>query len=236
MKKKILIVEDDLQINNMLLEALEKEAYEGTQAFSGTEALLCVNAQAFDLVLLDLMLPGMNGDLFLKKYREKYTSPIIVLSSKDELDSKVNLLTMGADDYITKPFQIKELLVRISVQLRKTGSTTENNSILRHKNLTLNKEAHIALLSDVPLSLTKQEFKILELLIANPERAFSKQEIYDYAWDEYFIGEDKTINVHISNIRGKLKKISADEYIDTVWGIGFKLSNRSNSEPKKESL
>jgi DNA-binding response OmpR family regulator len=219
----ILIVEDDSNINNMIADALTKSGYSCIQAYSGTEALLRIELDKIDLILLDLMLPGMNGEGIIKKIKPVNGTPVIVVSAKDELDSKVDLLTSGADDYITKPFEIKELLARIAVQLRKS-SRTVISSILVHKDLSLNTETYQVILNDNDISLTRQEFKILELLLNYPNKVFSKQEIYEYAWNEFFIGEDKTINVHISNIRQKLKKVSNDEYIETVWGIGFKLS------------
>ncbi|ABX40745.1 response regulator transcription factor [Lachnoclostridium phytofermentans] len=227
--KKILVVEDDLNINNMLREALEEAGYEVVQAYSGTEAMLNVGMTEFDLILLDLMLPGMSGEEFLKLFNKKERTPVIVLSAKDELDSKVDVLSCGADDYITKPFQLKELLVRIEVALRRVNrniekSQDETNQCLSHKDLLLNRSSYEVRLAGNLISLTKQEYKILELLLLHPNKVFSKQEIYNYAWEEYFIGEDKTINVHISNIRMKLKKVTEDDYIDTVWGIGFKLS------------
>lgn len=223
---RILVVEDDLNINNMLREALEEVGYEVVQAYSGTEAMLNVSMTEFDLILLDLMLPGMSGEMFLKSFRKKERTPVIVLSAKDELDSKVDLLSCGADDYITKPFQLKELLVRIEVALRRMNQKCQDGIIqcLCHKELRLDRNSYEVTLKGELLSLTKQEFKILELLLLHPSKVFSKQEIYNYAWEEYFIGEDKTINVHISNIRMKLKRITEEDYIDTVWGIGFKLS------------
>lgn len=227
MERKILIVEDDMNINNMIQEVLHKEGYQCTQAFSGTEAILCTRIQTYDLILLDLMLPGMNGNDFLKQYRKEAQTPVIVISAKDELDSKVELLSSGADDYLTKPFELRELIARVSVQLRRhSNNNTEMNhdECLLHKNLMLNKTTLEVLVSGEAVSVTRQEFKILELLLSYPSKVFSKQDIYDYAWEEYFIGEDKTINVHISNIRQKLKKHSEEDYIDTVWGIGFKLS------------
>ena len=227
MDTKILIVEDDININNMIQEVLIKEGYECTQAFSGTEAVLCTKMQTYDLILLDLMLPGMNGNDFLMQYRKEAQTPIIVLSAKDELDSKVELLSSGADDYLTKPFELRELIARVSVQLRRHAKNKVENlaeECLIHKNLRLNKATLDVTVMGLTISVTRQEFKILELLLSYPNKVFSKQDIYDYAWDEYFIGEDKTINVHISNIRQKLKKYSEEDYIDTVWGIGFKLS------------
>lgn len=228
MKRKILIVEDDMNINNMIKEVLHKEGYDCTQAFSGTEAVLCAKVQTYDLILLDLMLPGMSGDSFLKIYRKEAQTPVIVLSAKDELDSKVDLLSSGADDYLTKPFELRELIARINVQLRRHALLSADQSgeedILKHKDLILNKSTMEVKLYEDVISVTRQELKILELLMSYPNKVFSKQDIYDYAWEDYFIGEDKTINVHISNIRQKLKKYTSEDYIDTVWGIGFKLS------------
>ncbi len=224
--KRILIVEDDVNINNMLHEVLHKEGYDCTQAFSGTEAILCTKIQQYDLIILDLMLPGITGEEFIKQYSNG-KAPIIVLSAKDELDTKIELLTLGAQDYLTKPFEIRELVARVKVQLRRYEGDSINNdqdTILVYKTLSLKKSTFEVKVNNEFLNLTRQEFKILELLLSNPNKIFSKQDIYDYAWDDYFIGEDKTINVHISNIRSKLKKYSKDDYIDTVWGIGFKLS------------
>lgn len=222
--KKILIVEDDVMINNVMVEALEKQNLPCTQAFSGTEALLCIKTQEFALILLDLMLPGKKGEDVLKEIREFTRIPVIVVSAKDELDSKVDLLTLGADDYITKPFQIKELVARVLVQLRRNGDK-QDEEILYHKELRFNRNCHSVTLCGSELTLTKQEFSIFELLLSHPNRVFRKQEMYEYAWEEYFFGEDKTLNVHISNMRNKMKSITAEPYIETVWGIGFKLAN-----------
>src|SRR5574344_833184 len=220
---KILIVEDDTSINEMIRDTLTKKGMECTQAFSGTEAILQTNMNKFDVIILDLMLAGLSGEEVLQKIREKSRIPIIILSAKDELDSKVDLLTMGADDYITKPCDIKELVARVSVWLRRTNDTGSTSSdLISHNGLTINKTEFLVTVNDHEITLTKQEFKILELLLTYPNKVFSKQEIYDYAWDEYYIGVDKTINVHISNIRAKIKKYSDKEYIETVWGIGFK--------------
>ena len=219
----ILIVEDDLNINNMIADALTKASYSCTQAFSGTEALLRIEQGDFSLVLLDLMLPGMSGDRVIQKIRPANETPIIVLTARDDLESKVDLLMIGADDYITKPFEIKELLARVAVLLRRTNKH-QSKPVPAYKDLLLNTETYQLNIKDSQISLTRQEYKILELLLTYPNKVFSKQDIYEYAWDNYYIGEDKTINVHISNIRQKLKKISDEEYIETVWGIGFKLS------------
>lgn len=219
----LLIVEDDTNINNMIAEAVKKAGYSFTSAFSGTEALLLTEKIRFDLILLDLMLPGMSGEDFIRKIKPNYASPVIVVSAKDELDSKVDVLSLGADDYITKPFEIRELLARIEVQLRRNNSLSAD-LILKYKDLALNSDIMRITINDEELILTKQEYKILELLMKRPGKIFSKQDIYEAAWDDYYIGEDKTINVHISNIRQKIKKLTDVEYVETVWGVGFKLA------------
>jgi len=223
--KNILIIEDDTDINNVISETLTKAGYHCTQAFSGTEALMCLDRETFALAVMDLMLPGLSGESLLPKLKEIQQIPVIVVSAKDSLDSKVNLLTSGAEDYLTKPFEIQELVARVGVQIRRfAGDDDVNSKILKYKDLVLNQESFTASVNGTEIPLTKQEFKILELLLSHPNKVHSKQEIYDYAWDDIYIGEDKTINVHISNIRKKLKAVTEDEYIDTVWGIGFRLA------------
>lgn len=224
MAVKILIVEDDNYINNLIYDTLSQKGYECIQAFSGTEAMLHLEKTEFSLIILDLMLPGISGDQLIKKIKPGISTPVIIVSAKDELDSKVELLTFGADDYITKPFQIQELAARAEVQLRKSNVEVLNKN-LEHKGLSLNRDNYKVYLNNKEITVTRQEFKILELLLSNPNKVFSKQNIYSYAWDDYYIGEDKTINVHISNIRQKFKAVSNDEYIETVWGVGFKLSD-----------
>lgn len=220
---KILIIEDDTYINNLIAKALSKEGYSYQQAFSGTEGLLYAKTEPFSLAILDLMLPGINGEELLPKLKNDFGIRVIVLSAKDSLDSKIDLLNAGAEDYMTKPFEIGELMARVGVQLRRdyAGKSAKQ---LSHKGLVLNLEEMSAKIDGNTLSFTKQEYKILQLLMENPKRAFTKQDIYDYAWDDIYIGEDKTINMHISNIRKKLKAVTDQEYIETVWGIGFKLS------------
>ncbi|WP_416199140.1 MAG: DNA-binding response regulator, OmpR family, contains REC and winged-helix (WHTH) domain [Sporanaerobacter sp.] len=220
---RILIVEDDTNINNYIFESLSVNNYNCKQAFSGTEALLYLGKYDFDIILLDLMLPGISGEQLISEIKNLTDSSIIVISAKDELESKVDVLMLGADDYLTKPFKIEELKARMFVQLRNKNKKV-NNKLMKYKNLTLDKSLHKVMIENHEVDLTPQEFKILELLLSFPNRVFSKQDIYDFAWDEYFEGEDKTVNVHISNIRKKFKEYSDEEYIETVWGIGFRLS------------
>lgn len=230
--KKVLIVEDDVDINNLICETLTKHGLTCVQAFSGTEGFLNFQAAEFDLAILDLMMPGMTGEQLTARIRETSKMPIIVASAKGELDSRVNLLSIGADDYLVKPFDVKELIARVDVQLRhlsdkENSSGKSEKNELRFKDLALDRSIYEVKILGHELSLTRQEYKILELFMLYPTKVFSKQEIFEYAWDEFYIGEDKTINVHISNIRSKIKKYTDDEYIDTVWGIGFRLSKKS---------
>lgn len=224
-KQSILIIEDDVHINQIVHDALLKNGFQCTQAYSGTEGMLHVKQGKFDLIILDLMLPGLSGEVFIKNLRHELNQsiPVIILSSKDKLDSKLELFNQGADDYVTKPFEIEELLARIQVQLKRNVSD-ETPKILKHKSLIVDMDNLSASVMNQPLQLTRKEFKIVELLITNPTRIFTKQDLYELAWDEIYIGEDKTITVHISNLRQKIKEHTEDSYIDTVWGIGFRLS------------
>lgn len=220
----IMVIEDDTNINHLLKTALEKDGYKVIQAFSGTEAILLLQMEkAVSLVLLDLMLPGLSGEEVLKCIREKGNLPVIVLTAKDSLNEKIGMLTQGADDYITKPFEIPEVLVRIQVQLRHAGRETENNQITYGKMILDKTSYQITIDGKVVPKITKQEFAILELLAGHPKRVFSKEDIFTYAWEEPYIGETKTLDVHISNIRKKIKSVTADEYIETVWGIGYRI-------------
>lgn len=224
MQYRILVIEDDTDINNVIADTLTKAGYICTQAFSGTEALLYLERENYALAVMDLMLPGLSGEDLLPKLKEKQSIPVIVVSAKDGLDSKINLLTSGAEDYITKPFEIQELVARVGVQIRRFAGSEETPKLLQYKDLVLNQASFTASANGEEIVLTKQEFKILELLLSYPNKVFSKQDIYDYAWNDIYIGEDKTINVHISNIRKKLKVVSSEKYIETVWGIGFRLA------------
>ncbi|HHV42453.1 MAG TPA: response regulator transcription factor [Clostridiaceae bacterium] len=221
-EKKILIVEDDNDINQMIKTALTRRGYSCRQAYSGTEALMLARQETFAVMLLDLMLPGLTGEEVLRQVKNIQDVPVLVISAKDSLDSKLELLTSGADDYLTKPFNIEEMAARVDILARRF-QRQDKDQILKYRDLVLYTDQYRAELKNKPLPLTRSEFHILELLLRNPKRVFSKQSIYEYAWEESYFGGDNTINVHISNIRKKIKSLTDDEYIDTVWGIGFKL-------------
>lgn len=237
MKDYILIVEDDTDINHMLKELFTQHGYETAQAFSGTEALLYLKSRVPDGVILDLMLPGMTGEEVLSAIKkESPKTGVIVSSAKDTVDARISLLRAGADDYVVKPFDTEELLARLEAVLRRSKNAAEQDSgkgaqakqrtaqILEYKDICIRQEDFLVLLDGQEVPLTKREYLILELLMSNPGRVFTKSNIYESVWNEEFLGEDNAVNVHISNIRQKLSKIHPEEtYIQTVWGIGFKM-------------
>ncbi len=227
----ILIVEDDDDISQMLRELLAGQGYETVLAYSGTEALLCMEKQAMDGVILDLMLPGMTGEEVLNEIKKQYPrTSVIVSSAKDDVQTRVSLLRAGADDYLIKPFDTEELLARLEAVLRRSAENNgqqwedAGNNVLEYKNIRINTENLLVQVSGQELSLTKREYLILELLMSHPGKVYTRSNIYESVWNEEFLGEENAVNVHISNIRQKLAKLCPDEtYIQTVWGIGFKM-------------
>lgn len=222
---KILIVEDDLKISTMLKTLLTKNQYEVKSAFSGTEAILLLQNESFDLVLLDLMLPGLTGEEVLTKINEQFKIPVICVSAKDDLNTKIEVIQAGADDYITKPFNNEELIVRIGAVLRRVnnGPKNTNANIFKFKDLVLDSENHSVHINENPIELTVKEYAILELLISNPKKVFTKQNIFESIWSEEYIVDERAVTVHVSNLRNKLN--SGDKYIKTVWGIGYKMQD-----------
>ena len=219
---RILIIEDNEEINDILKEAVTASGYEAVQSFSGSEGLLRFSSEDFDMVLLDLMLPGIKGEEVLSKIKEKSDIPVLVLSAKTDIEGKVNLLRDGASDYITKPFDVREVLARIDLHLKNKTSKAPFNEIT-YNEITVNDESHKCFVNGNEISLTKHEFNLLKLLIMHPEKVYSKRELFELAWEENYVGEDNTVNVHISNIRKKIREHSDNEYIKAVWGIGFRI-------------
>jgi DNA-binding response OmpR family regulator len=221
---KILVIEDDIHISGMLCELLGQNGYAPVAAYSGTEALLCLPQGGFCLVLLDLMLPGKSGEEVLAEIRADSSIPVIVLTAKTDKETVAHLLRSGADDYVAKPFDNNELLARIDVQLRRVVRGVSRKIELRHKDMTLDLDSFDAFITGNRAGLSKREFEILKLMMSHPNKVFTKNNLYESVWGGEFLGDDNTINVHISKLRGKLHEISPDmEYIKTVWGIGFKM-------------
>ncbi|MCL1964890.1 MAG: response regulator transcription factor [Firmicutes bacterium] len=222
--EKILVVEDDVHISQMLCELLTQNGYAPSAAYSGTEALLLMQRGGFSLILLDLMLPGKTGEEVLDAIRGHAAPPVIVLTARTDKETIVKLLRLGADDYIAKPFDNGELLARIDVQLRRGAAQGPGGGQLRHKDITLDPDAYDALAGGQKAGLSKREFEILRLMMTYPAKVFTKNNLYESIWGGEFLGDDNTVNVHISKLRAKLHAISPGvEYIQTVWGIGFKI-------------
>ena len=218
--KTILIVDDDVYIGDMLEELLTKENYAVGRAYSGTEALMYLSSRRPDLILLDLMLPGLSGEELLPLIKG---IPVIVVSAKAEVSDKVSLLLGGAADYVTKPFDTSELLARITVQLRK-NDVPESSDILSFDTISLNTETRAVTVSDTPVRLTQTEYAILKLLMANPSQVITKSVMLDRISEDTPDCTESSLKVHISNLRKKLKAVNGKDYIEAVWGIGFKLN------------
>lgn len=215
---KILIIEDDLEINALLADFLKEKGYAVHCQYDGLHVLDFLNKEKIDLIILDIMLPYRSGDIILSDVRKKFTIPVIIISAKETTQNKIDLLRLGADDYITKPFDMEEVLARIESNLRRVQFQNSQTECLQYNNLTLDLEKNTAFLNGIELSLTAKEFGILELLMKYPDKVFSKSNLFQSVWDTEYIAEDNTLNVHISNLRNKLKAICSDtEFIDTVY-------------------
>ena len=231
----VLVVEDDADINEIVATHLARHGFACTQAFSGSEARLLLGSDAipFDVVVSDLMLPGLAGEELVALIRERDASvPVIIISARTAASDRIDLLKLGADDYLTKPFDLDELVARIEVQLRHRArhapggagnATPERVASLHFRDWELDTESRTFAVSGMAVELTRIEFNILQALLEHPGRVFSKQELFECAWGEPYAADDNTVNVHVSNIRTKLKPSGTDGYIKTVWGMGFKL-------------
>lgn len=226
---KILIAEDDKEINRLLSEFLRNQGYNIISAFNGLEAnSILQQAEDISLVLLDLMLPYKSGDMILSELRQTSDKPVIVISAKDAVRTKIELIHMGADDYITKPFDLDEIFVRIEAVLRRVGRMPDDNSnrILEHKDLVMDCDSKTVTVNKNILVLTGKEYAILYLMLKNKTKLFSKANLFESVWNEPYFNSDNTLKVHMSNLRNKIKQYAPDdEYIETVWGMGYRLKN-----------
>ena len=217
--KRILIIDDDIHIGNVLEETLSKEGYQIFRAYSGTEALFILSKSKPDLVLLDLMLPGLNGEDVLPQIKG---IPIIVVSAKVDIDNKVDVLLGGAVDYVTKPFNMRELLARISVHLRNSERMLVSSE-LTFVDIVLNTNTRIAKISNTEIKLTRTEYAILKLLMQNPTQVVTKSLLLDRISADTPDCTESSLKMHISNLRKKLREVNNKDYIEAVWGIGFKM-------------
>lgn len=217
--RNILVIDDDIHIGNMLEETLTREGYGVLRAYSGTEALLLLEKVKPDLVLLDLMLPGLQGEEVLSRIKG---IPVIVVSAKAETDNKVTLLLGGAVDYVTKPFEVKELLARITVQFRKAAAGTAGQK-LNFDEITLDTDTHLVTVKDTMVKLTRTEYGILKLLMENSGQVMTKSLLLDRVSEETPDCTESSLKMHVSNLRKKLREANNKDYIEAVWGIGFKL-------------
>ncbi len=242
---RILVVEDDAAISDVACSALSKEGYACVPAYSGTEAklLLSGGADPFDLVICDLMLPGMPGEEVVALLRSKGADvPVLVTSAKSAVMDRVSLLRAGADDYLVKPFDLDELIARVEALLRRASRAGSarfageegpsgdrgpgaDRGMLRYGAWEANLDARAFTAAGAPIRLTRTEFDILCTLMRHPSKVFTKRELYEQVWREDAAVEEKTVNTHVSNIRTKLKGTGTEGYIETVWGIGFKLAD-----------
>ena len=221
---KILVVEDDKEINKLVSDFLVSNGYEVTSLFDGLKATDAVKNEGIELAILDLMLPYKNGDMVLANIRKISNIPVIIVSAKETTQNKIDLLRLGADDYMTKPFDLEEVLARIESNLRRAGFSQNSGNTLEYNGLTIDENNNVATLDGTELQLTAKEFAILLMLLKYPDKVFSKANLFESIWKEEYIAEDNALNVHVSNLRAKLKNISPDkDFIDTVWGIGYRL-------------
>lgn len=217
--KTILIIDDDISIGNLIEEVLKRKSYAVLRAYSGSEALLVLKEVNPDLILLDLMLPGVSGEEVLTKIKG---IPVIVLSAKTAVEDKVNVLLGGATDYLTKPFDIEELLARIEVRLRE-ASFSSKALVYKYDDIILDTDSHIVTIAEKPLVLTRTEYAILKLLIQNPDKVITKSSMLDRISVDTLDCTDSSLKTHISHLRSKMREISDKDYIEAIWGIGFKL-------------
>lgn len=228
----ILIIEDDRTIQSLLAAVLSERGYAVDSRYTGTDGLNAAKGGDYALVLLDIMLPYKSGDRVLAELRKESDVPVIVISAKDMVGTKIDLLRLGADDYVTKPFDIDEVAARVEANIRRFRKKQSADCLVSFEELTLNSETKRVFLAGTEVELTAREYQLMELFIKNPEKVFSKANLYESVWGEEYFGDDNTVKTHISNLRGRLKdaaetaKAEAGDYIETVWGLGYRLKKR----------
>ncbi|MBO6166475.1 MAG: response regulator transcription factor [Eubacterium sp.] len=221
--KVILVIEDDAMINNLLCKVLSDNGYETDSALDGETGLAKALEKDYELILLDLMMPKKTGEEVLGELRKKKNTPVIVLSAKNEVVNRIELLKLGTDDYISKPFDVDEVILRIEAVLRRTGDV-KPAAELKYKDMKLDKESKRVYIGEDELTCTTMEYSILELMLNNPNKVFSKRNLFESITGEEYLSEDNTMNVHMSNLRKKIAKVTDEPYIDTVYGMGYRLS------------
>lgn len=221
---KVLIIEDNKDVNQMLGETLVEAGYQVQPAYTGIEGLKLIKKEEYDLILLDIMLPYKSGDEVLKEVREFSDVPIIIISAKDLISTKIELLKLGADDYITKPFDLGEVVARVETALRRTQRQLKLEKVYKYKDIVLDANSKRLMVGDKDIELTTKEYLIMELLLQSRNKIFSKANLFETIWEEEYLGDDNAVKTHISNLRSKLKGgNSEEEYIETVWGLGYRL-------------
>ncbi|KAF1297371.1 DNA-binding response regulator [Enterococcus sp. JM4C] len=224
--KRILIIEDDIHICQLLRDFFQETA-QLTTVHTGTEGALLGSNGAYDLILLDLMLPGKDGEQVLKEIRQQSQTPVIIMTAIGDKEKTVALLKAGANDYVEKPFNLDELDARIEVQFRNRPTQSDEKQ-LTYKNLALNEEFYEISVFGQPIEASRKEYQLIDLLLANPTKIFSKENLYERIWEESYLGGENTLNVHLSNLRKKLKAADPEnEYIETVWGMGIRLAKEN---------
>jgi DNA-binding response OmpR family regulator len=230
MMDTILIIEDNKDVSLMLAEALTDAGYKVLSAYTGIEGLNQIKNETYDLVLLDLMLPYKSGDEILKEMRGFSEIPVIIISAKDMIGTKIDLLKLGADDYITKPFDLGEVVARVEVNLRRFHKQIQENKEFHYKDLRLDDNTKRVSINDMEIELTAKEYMILEMLMKYRGKVFTKANIYKSVWQDEYFEDDNAVKTHISNLRNKLKKANPEvEYIETVWGLGYRLYKDLNA-------
>lgn len=231
---RLLLVEDDTEISEMLKGYLESEEYEVVQAYDGEEACDRFKKDTYSLVLLDLMIPKRSGMVVMKEIRRSSTVPIIIISAKDTDSDKALGLGLGADDYITKPFSVTEVLARIKANIRRStqysavrDNEKEDDNVIVRSDIVMNLNSYTVTKSGQAVDLTAKEYEILKLLMQNPKKVYTKEQIYQMIWKDAYLGDENAVNVHISRLRNKIEDDARNpKIVITVWGIGYKLGEQ----------